>query len=172
MLFLFFHLIFIHRFSITRTVQNIGHDWVFLATNFSFIQLSCLYFSFVFNTVFTIWHQLSGLNEYVKVISACPIVLKISSMEECQVYFEPPSIVCNKTKYNWTGCVRIISSSQSKNAVHVFLIYANYSLSPWKIPEEISRRSMLFNNWRQYCNISNMSKHFYRILSLAQAFCF
>ncbi len=30
---------------------------------------------------------------YVKMIDACPIILKISPMEECQVYFEPPHII-------------------------------------------------------------------------------
>ncbi len=29
------------------------------------------------------------IRPYVNIIHACPIILKISSMEECQVYFEP-----------------------------------------------------------------------------------
>ena len=31
-----------------------------------------------------------------------------------------------------------------------FRLHTNYFLLLWKIPEEISRRWMLFNNWRQY----------------------
>ena len=31
-----------------------------------------------------------------------------------------------------------------------FRLHVNYFLLPWKIPEEVSRRSMLFNNYRQY----------------------
>ena len=42
------------------------------------------------------------------------------------------------------------SSPPSKNALPVFKISCSYFLLPWKIPEEISRRSMLFHNWRQF----------------------
>ncbi len=31
-----------------------------------------------------------------------------------------------------------------------FRLHTNYFLFPWKIPQEISRRSMLINYWRQY----------------------
>ena len=42
------------------------------------------------------------------------------------------------------------SAVPSKNAVSAFKFNVNYFLRPWKIPEEISRRSILFHNWRQY----------------------
>ncbi len=32
----------------------------------------------------------------------------------------------------------------------LFRLHTNYFLLPWEIPEEISRRSGLFNNYRQY----------------------
>ncbi len=52
-----------------------------------------LYFPFVSNTVFTIWHQLSAVYEYVKTISVCPIILKKSSEEECHIFFNNP-VMC------------------------------------------------------------------------------
>ena len=38
------------------------------------------------------------------------------------------------------------AAAPSKNAVSAFQIHANYFLLPGKIPEEISRRSILFHN--------------------------
>ena len=57
---------------------------------------------------------MSVLYEYMKTISACPIILKRSPMEECQVYFELP---CTAPVYMdessvWDLCVFFFLFSQ------------------------------------------------------------
>ncbi len=80
------------RFVLFFCVGGVGvcvYRLCFLLLIFSFTRLSFFIFP-LFSMPFSPYdtNHLCFMNMW-KIISACPIILKISSMEECHVYFEP-----------------------------------------------------------------------------------
>ena len=55
------------------------------------------------------------------------------------------------------GCLMEVSTQY----LHFRLKHAHYCLLSWKIPEEISRRSMLFNNWQYVPHQTHMPIHLF-----------
>ncbi len=58
--------------------------------------------------------------------------------------------ICKSASKQITTLYALLLLHKVKTQCVHFRLHANYFLFAWKILEEISRRSMLFNNWRLY----------------------
>ena len=75
---------------------------------------------------------------------------------------------------------KIVEDERSRTLPHQvktqylhFRFHANYFILPWKIPEEISRRSMLFHNSKAVSTISNIMniQHFTTVVDWPEIWC-
>ncbi len=86
----------IHKHTMSgRYVSHLYTGETKMRVLYSVVQINDTFFS----GVFTKWHQLSVLYKYLWCENnICPVILKITSVKECQVYLEPPCIICHPSQ--------------------------------------------------------------------------